>query len=119
MTYGCLQPSYWIGDLVAVSHGRAGEGRLALAEWNTPSSALRAPSPQGEKGLLPHRRRRTTRLHHAASPLVGLRQFQGLRGDEDPHPFLVSRRLLTAPRRVFGLGIHLRSQAPGHFSPGC
>ena len=34
-------------------------------------------------------RQSPTRLHHAASPLVGLRQFQGLRGDEGPHPILV------------------------------
>jgi len=27
-----------------------------------------------------------TRRHHAAFPLVALRQFQGLRGDEYPHP---------------------------------
>ena len=34
------------------SSGRAGEGRLFAALVKAPSSALRAPSPQGEKGSI-------------------------------------------------------------------
>ena len=47
----------------------------------------------------------------------GFGQFQGLRGDEDPHPILLVERLLTAPRRVFGLGDPLKVTGHRGLSP--
>ena len=56
MTYGCLQPSYWTGEFAAVSHlAELVRGDFSSQPVKAPSSALRAPSPQGEKVCMTRR----------------------------------------------------------------
>ena len=77
------------------------------------SDTISRPCPrcQTQRRLTPP----STRHRLAACPLEGVHHIQGLRGDEDTaKKVLANERLLTAPRRTFGLSITLND----HPRPG-
>src|SRR5258705_7634810 len=83
MTYGralvtCPQAiARWRGRK---SFGRTGEGRLLCVQEKAPSSALRAPSPQGEKGPTARGRNLVEGLHGADGRRAGSVRGEGGRG---------------------------------------